>query len=406
MAFDSPDNINRAIQGAPTLGGLVADGARELAASAVEEGGNYAADTFDELSSSLVGVSDKLEALYADKYKGFFLQYPRNVEDDIEERHWIRFDVQQINGQQLETPTTRDSSEFKSKASGFLGQAIEAGVEKASAVVKSAAALPGQIVTTTANDFLNDVPLVGGAAKEFLGLKQSRARGLGSVLLYAPFTRTDTAGFQWKQENTGLAGGQFSSGAKGVSDTIRNVTNQAAGYIRGGAADSGAVGTAAAIYGTLFASDVVGKGFGNFATNIRSQVLRGAGAALNNHLESFFEDVKMRSFTFEFQLSPRTPEEAQEIQQIIKMFKYAGHPAQYEGLAGVFFAYPQVFDIEIFNEQQTHKIGTSALTGMSTVYGGDTRNHTFYDKHPVQVTLSLQFTELEILDKDKIDRGY
>ena len=88
------------------------------------------------------------------------------------------------------------------------------------------------------------------------------------------------------------------------------------------------------------------------------------------------------------------------------MFKYASHPAQYTGLGGVFFAYPQVFDIEIFNENQTHKIQTSALTAMSTKYGGASANHTFYDKYPVETTIELTFTELQILDKDRIDKGF
>jgi hypothetical protein len=43
---------------------------------------------------------------------------------------------------------------------------------------------------------------------------------------------------------------------------------------------------------------------------------------------------------------------------------------------------------------------------MSATYGGDTMNLTFYDKYPVQITLSLTFTELEIIDKSKVDEGF
>jgi len=381
-------------------------------ADVAEAAGAFAGDTIDLASEQIGAERDALNALYLDKYKNFFLQYPANVDNAVEERHWIRFDVQEIKGQTLETPDTKDDDKLKepfdSKFGGAFGKAIESGVERAVGGVKSAINVPGQLITRTANEFLNEIPVAGGLAKQFLsGSNESKARGLGSILLYAPFSRTDTAGFQWQtNQSTGFIGQKFSSGVKGISKTVRDVANASASALRGDAAAQGSFAAAVGTYGALFGADEISKATGGFAPKVRDQLLKSEGVAFNNHVESFFSDVQMRSFEFTFQLSPRTPSEAREIQQIIKMFKYAGHPAQYEGLSGVFFAYPQVFDIEIYNQDQTHKIGTSALTGMSTTYGGDTRNNTFYDNHPVQVNLSLRFTELEILDKDKVDKGF
>lgn len=390
----------------PAESTALAQGGREVVATVGEAVGETAASIVETVGDSFKQHQGGLDALYNDKYKNFFLQYPANVDNAIEERHWIRFDVKKLEGQKLKTADTQNNSELVQE-SNFFADLIGKGVEKGAAVVKSAINAPFQLATTTANEFLNDVPLVGGVAKEFLGLNQTKARGLGSILLYAPFQRTDTAGFTWETgAATGFLGNQFRGGVSGIAETIRNVAGSAGNAIRGNAQDQQKFKEAIGIYGTLFGADLISSAVGNYAPRVRDQLLKGEGVAFNNHLESFFKDVQLRQFQFQFQLSPRTPQEARTIQEIIKMFKYAGHPEQYEGLHGVFFAYPQVFDIEVYNESQTHKIGTSALTNMSATYGGDTMNLTFYDKYPVQITLSLTFTELEIIDKSKVDEGF
>ena len=393
---------------------------RERASNIASSGKEDLEAEVDAFQEGMAEHRNKLDSLYADKYKNFFLQYPANVDNAVEERHWIRFDVKDIRGQQIRSPETEDSSEkiasvTKKPKETFLGKAAESAAEKATATIKKVVAVPGQIVTTTANEFLNDIPLFGGVAKDFLGLNKSQARGLGSILLYAPFQRADQAGFVWQTKAAGKLGSQAPEMARGALRTISDITSsvtsgnfkEAAGQIS--TTFDGALQSTmqnGAIFGTLFGADALSALSGTYAPALRDQILREQGVAFNNHMESFFSDVSLRKFNFEFLLSPRTPDEAREIQQIIKMFKYAGHPAQYQALHGVFFAYPQVFDIEFFNEDQTHKIGTSALTNMSTVYGGPTMNNTFYDKYPVQVTLSLEFTELEILDKSRVDQGF
>ena len=88
------------------------------------------------------------------------------------------------------------------------------------------------------------------------------------------------------------------------------------------------------------------------------------------------------------------------------MLKYAAAPGLVNGEFGVFFAYPNVFEIEFYNEKQTHKIATSALTSISVDHAGSGTNSTFYDDYPVETNLTLSFTELEIMHKSKIERGY
>ena len=68
--------------------------------------------------------------------------------------------------------------------------------------------------------------------------------------------------------------------------------------------------------------------------------------------------------------------------------------------------YPNVFDITMFNEDQTHRIARCCLTSIQVDHSGAGVNSTFYDDYPVETNLNLVFTELEILHKEKIDQGY
>jgi len=390
---------------------------QQYGTEALDEADNWQKTFLTNLQGQMDGAT-QLNSLYENKYKDFFLQYPSNVDNAMEERHWIRFDVKKFDGQKMVIPDSQNAGDV-AEADSFFGRLYQSGVEKATAVAKASINVPLSIATTSVNEFLNGVPLFGGAAKELIDSarspenKKSKSRQLGSILLYAPFQRTDTSGFTWNtNSSTGFLGNNTRSAAD-ASAQISTAINAGKSLIDGDSATSSAnvqkFKSIASMYAGLQVSEAVSSVTGSYLPNLRNQLLRGGSVALNNHLESFFNDVQMRSFTFEFQLSPKTPDEARTIQQIIKMFKFAGHPGiigDSDSFLSSHFQYPEVFDIEIYNEAQTHKILTCALTNMSTSYGGPTMNNTFYDLYPVQVTLSLTFTELEILDKIKVDAGY
>ena len=65
-----------------------------------------------------------------------------------------------------------------------------------------------------------------------------------------------------------------------------------------------------------------------------------------------------------------------------------------------------MFDIEFHNENQTQKYLQSALTDIQVNYTAASQNATFYDKYPASVGLTLAFTELAIVNKQRVDEGY
>ena len=125
--------------------------------------------------------------------------------------------------------------------------------------------------------------------------------------------------------------------------------------------------------------------------------------AVNPHVAFFFENVNPRTFSYTFKMSPKSVDEARAINEIIKTFKYHSAPESLGDEAGRYWKYPQVFQIEYWNSDITHKIGDCALTDISVNYTASGDNHTFYDGQPVITDMTLNFSELEIITKDKQD---
>jgi len=353
-------------------------------------------------SGAIVGIQAEgpLGSLYNNKYKDIFLQYPSNIES-AEENHWVRFDITEISGVQIKQDEVRTSS-FGGSGGSFLDRLVTGTAEKASALVTTALMAPVNIAKSTVNEFLNDLPpVLGGVGRDLLGgfSGKSKSRGLGSIMLYAPHTRQENFKLNWATDKLGQVGAAIQGGGGTVGGALSKVMG-----------DSETVNSVIANRDSLAQgalSKLAGSALGGNADAIVKQTFKSKGQAINPHVEMFFDNVDFRSFTFDFKLAPRNASEAKAIKEIINLFKYAAAPAyESNGSGGVFFRYPNVFEITFFNENQTHKIATSCLTGVNVDYTGPGINSTFYDNYPVETQLNLTFTELEIMHKGKIDKGY
>ena len=142
-------------------------------------------------------------------------------------------------------------------------------------------------------------------------------------------------------------------------------------------------------------------------------LLKADGAAINPQIQLLFKAVSLRTFQMEFMFSPKSQAEAQTVQQIIKTFKFHAAP-ELAGDAnstesGLFFIVPSTFNIQfLFQGQENpfiHRIGESALESVAVDYAPNGWS-TFYDGSPTQTRLTLQFKELDIIDKSKVESGY
>lgn len=125
-----------------------------------------------------------------------------------------------------------------------------------------------------------------------------------------------------------------------------------------------------------------------------------------------FKEVKRREFTFAYTFLPKSVEEMLNCYRIIHQFKYYAHPAT--SGHGRFLDYPAEFHIKFYQKSSENKdiisgylpyIFKCALKGIKVTYGEDSVMSTFMPDiagaPPTKIGLELQFSELEILTRDR-----
>jgi hypothetical protein len=132
------------------------------------------------------------------------------------------------------------------------------------------------------------------------------------------------------------------------------------------------------------------------------------GLAANPKKEQIFKGVDFRTFQFEYQFFPRSPEEAQNVLNIIQEFKYHMHP-EFKDSNNFVYIYPSEFDIFYYQggkeNLNIHRHTSCVLTEMSVNYTPNGAFTTFENGMPTQINVQLSFRELALLTKDKVKDG-
>ena len=130
---------------------------------------------------------------------------------------------------------------------------------------------------------------------------------------------------------------------------------------------------------------------------------RKEGAVINSNIELLFSGPELRTFTFNFKLSPRDDFEAKEIQKIIRTLKQ-GMSAK-KAADFLFVKSPHTFFLGYYKGAELqpfmNKFKECALTSMSVQYAPDGPFATYTDGSMTSYGMSLTFQELEpIFDND------
>ena len=147
----------------------------------------------------------------------------------------------------------------------------------------------------------------------------------------------------------------------------------------------------------------------------------GAGAAFDiargkvivPKMEVMFEGVGLRNFSYSFTFTPSSQQEADEIDNIIQLFRENAAPDYADGL-GIEMTIPNTFDIAYYTgaveNGYMHKIGECYLEKIDVTYGGD--KMTFHKPTasgkamPTRITMALNFKELQTITKSLIQQGF
>jgi len=232
-------------------------------------------------------------------------------------------------------------------------------------------------------------------------LKKNLENPLGTIFLPVPETVTDSNGVTWGDNSlNGIAAagigifgdmmkadtvqGSLKEGGQRASDTIKQLTG-----------DKGSISA----INSIFASAAVNALGGSITPE--SILARQSGSILNPNMELLFGGVQLRSFSFDFDLSPRDEREGIEIKKIIRAFKKsmnAKNGSTDENSSGLFVKSPDVFKLTYKtggkNHKFLHKFKPMALLNMAVNYTGAGTYATYDDTTPIHMKISLSFQEL------------
>jgi hypothetical protein len=132
---------------------------------------------------------------------------------------------------------------------------------------------------------------------------------------------------------------------------------------------------------------------------------RGFGIVPNSNMELLFQGPTLRSFGFNWRMSPRSAKEATNVKRIIRMFKQGSAPRKLNsqsgaGAASLFLGTPNVFKLSYKTAGSKeisglNKFKICALVNMSVVYAPDGQWAAYAEGQPVSVQMSLNFQEIE-----------
>jgi hypothetical protein len=137
------------------------------------------------------------------------------------------------------------------------------------------------------------------------------------------------------------------------------------------------------------------------------------GRAQNPYMEVLFNAPELRQFTYNFTFAPRSKEETEDVQNIIKLFRFHMSPELRQD-HNMFVTLPSEFDIYYMyldgngtaaENKYVNKISTCVLTNCTVDYtpGGVKMHH---DGSPVIIKMGLTFQEMDMITKDHVAEGF
>jgi hypothetical protein len=348
------------------------------------------------------------------KYTTKNLTYPLDIDDPSGSGHYIIFRINVQDKGKLEINEAKTSvKNFEEKLKAELNIALDK-EQKAADLDEG---YQGEIITLTQRkqtqireDLLKKQGIVDfDKTKAKADSGTSGRKDSSSIQLQNPTTRrisTAIALYMPQQITTSYQ-------AKYSEDTIGIVAETVGGAVLSAMSGGGFGG----VMGVLGAG--AEEGFNQFLQKGAELAAPGAQAMMAIHqgkvitpkLELMFKGVGRRSFSYEFNFIPKSEKEAEEVEKIVKEFKFQmsadfdGGGAQGQRRMTI----PSNFDIEYMYKGQgnkhLHKISTCVLEKMDVTYGGD-KFVAYAGGRPQSTKISLSFSEMEIITKKRIEDNY
>ena len=253
-----------------------------------------------------------------------------------------------------------------------------------------------------------------GFVQEALGLGGKLQRATKTIFLYMPGGVNTKYSMKYSQDTSFST---LDTMASGIQGGIKNLMSMATN----GQTDEATKQASEALskqlgMGTVKQLDEALKDVGDKIglegdLNLKKYLEAGQRRVQNPFVLQLFESVERRTFDFEFEFIPKSRKEVEEVYSIIRTFKRYSLPARSYG--GRFLDYPAEFRLSFVNTDKENlylsRMARCALTSINIKYGTNPFTTFRPDEEgaaPTQITMSLSFSEMEILTQDRIDQGF
>ena len=379
------------------------------------------------------------------KDSGEVLQYPSNLGYDQELQNYVLFDIYEVVGQSFKSSEDspedpNESSKDKKKREAKKQKQEEEAEKLSKGISKGLAEYSGETVSKAnekqALDTLGSEiaagfevtapevdPVLLRQANRGIGLASANSVRLGfsqnirsvnlSIALPMPAQLNSNYGFEYEEVDY--------SGLMSMIAGTNTLKNMAVEGKEMDAESKELLRKVSSIPQSLI--DSLSNIIGSHSVNLVDAMNMRRAQAPNKFKEQTFKGVGRRSFTFEWELSPRSREDALRIYSIVYAFKKFSHPSRTEG--GLYLNYPAQFKIGFYSKSVLNdflfRIALCGCTKCEVTYGGEdltffrdfvgisspfTGQNFHYGAPANTIKLSLEFTEMELLTQERIKQGY
>jgi hypothetical protein len=331
------------------------------------------------------------------------LSYPLNVEGDDQQGHYIMFMINETTpgkmGKRASKPVTMDmdatseDAQTPAKKVVFIDKHLNSGAGKNTSTMSRA-------------------PV---AAALHLA-RPPTTRMAQAITLYMPPSVKVSYKSNYKDSEIGfLASGIASAGMSAIE------------AFKGGIGSVEKLVTTSMEGGAAFLADKAMKVADTFAPGASTLAQLSAGSILGSKMEVMFTDVGRRNFSFTFNFIPKSEQEARMVYDIVQTFKEHMLPEYLMSITlmkqtiklgqGRILKIPDTFDIMYFfhsNENPfLNRISTCYLTSLDVEYGGE--KYVTYEPTtlghragppPQRTSISLAFTEIETITRERAEEGF
>jgi hypothetical protein len=339
--------------------------------------------------------------------------YPSDLGTDGSKKHYVTFQAKEITPQtyNIGTIITSFGSYVKAEAiqiKEFAKTEISNVVSGETGATQPAVTTPSPELTTANANLAAEGNKLQGVLQtlnESMDIKKNRTAVKSFIALYMPDTlqatyKADYASISLRDElgslNSIRAVGSVAATALGPERGFENTTNAIG-------SDPNTIKWAIDSFAKMF----------NAGQGLSSGILQTQGYTSNPQLQMIYQGAPFRSFTLNFVFTPKSMAEARDVERIIHEFKYYAAPTlQTPGKspsASMFLTPPALFEVKFYYDGAENpklpKYTDCVLEDIQIDYAPNGWA-AHIDGAPIQTHLSLSFHEVEIVDRDRLFKGY